>query len=355
MVKHLITFIVACFLFIYASPALASTNVTGMPFSVEPILPDNQDKGIERYISITPKSNSLTQELDFLVTNNTNEKLDLDIELLNAYTSANGSIQYTENDTENNQIINERYEMNKYLESPKSLQLSGGQKKIIKVKVNISDMEGVVLGGIAFKGKGDEEKSENQGVSFEVKNKINTVYGIAIHFKTDKKSAFYLGGAYFDPMPSYFVMRLPISLKSPLLLKEVNISYKVTYKGKRIFSSEQKMDFAPMTKTNFAIPFEHQEIVEGDTYIIKGKISYVDQNGKKQVDEFEKEVTYNDRDQQDDSTFFTMLKKPIEKVDSSFFEGIGVSIFISLIIFLVISLRKKRTKAKSLLKEDIQQ
>ncbi|MFD1705229.1 WxL protein peptidoglycan domain-containing protein [Siminovitchia sediminis] len=96
-----------------------SASEGGLPYLVEPILPANQDKGIEHYISVSPKDNSLKQEFEFLVTNKTNKKQTINAKMLNAYTSTNGGIQYTAEETEHNVIIDEKYEMRNYVQVPK--------------------------------------------------------------------------------------------------------------------------------------------------------------------------------------------------------------------------------------------
>lgn len=328
-----------------SAPYYANAGSDGLPFFVKPILPENQDENIDHYISITTKKKSLNQVVEFLVTNRTNEKQIIDIEILNAYTSANGVIQYAAKESDNNKIINPKYEMKQYIEGPSQVELQAGQSKIIRFKVNIPDMDGTVLGGVAFKGEGDHEQTKTKGVSFEIRNEINTVYGIAVNFPISQKDyEFKFGKPFLDPMASYYAIRLPVTLDSPLLLKDVDINYEVEYKGEKLFFSKQKIDFAPMTETNFSIPFEAKEIKQNKPYTLKGEITYVDTNGKKQVKEFEQDFVYKVNDNQISNIVSNLLNVPAEKGEFSYLALLLLLLIILLLIFFFVIFWRRKKK-----------
>lgn len=319
----------------------------GLPYVVEPLLPNNQDPDIQNYISISPESNSIEQELQFLLTNTTNEKQEIDIEIYNAYTSNNGGIQYRSEADENSQITDDRYEMKQYIHAPEKVELQGGETKIVNLKLDIPNAEGTILGAVAFRVDSNSEETESEGISFEIKNEINTVYGIAINFPTDKDYSFNIEDPFVSAMASYYTLRLPVDMSSPLMLKEVDIDYQVEYKGEKLFFDQTKIDFAPMTKTNFSIPFNYEEIVENEPYILKGTLTYQDINGKQQAIEFEEEFKYQ---VQEDNIFNTIVDKLTTPTEVSSNTGIvwillllGVSTF--LVIFVVLKRKGKKDKA----------
>ncbi|MCM3113643.1 WxL protein peptidoglycan domain-containing protein [Lederbergia lenta] len=345
MKKYIFGHIIILFIFIgsLSLPAFVSANSGGMKYSVQPILPENHVKGMEGYgIYIKPNTQTLKQEFEFILTNNTTEILDLEVEVLNAYTSANGGVEYSAQESDNNTIINKSYEMKQYLKGPDKINLQGGQRKVVKFQLDIANVEGTVLGGIAFR-EGTETEVTNEGtLSFEIKNKINTMYGLVINFPTNKVPKFLFEPAYLDAMPMYYELRLPITLNSPLLLKNIEIEYEVLFKGEKLFFSKENIDYAPMTKTNFSIPFDYKVIEKNKPYTLKGKISYVDQNGVKQVEEFEQKVKYKDENQ--DSNFnITNLTKPIVKggISTNLVVLIGM---ITLLIFFVFFLYRRKNK-----------
>lgn len=321
----------------------ANATTGGIPFSVEPVLPPNQDENIDNYISITTKDNSLKQELEFKLSNTTNEKQIINIEILNAYTSSSGVIQYKTDGTNDNKIINEKYEIKQYIEAPNKVELQGGESKIVRLKLDSNNMKGTLLGAVGFETEGNPKKSAADGISFEIKNEIKTVFGIAVNFPGDKVYDVQFGESYFETMPSYYVVRLPVTLNSPNLLKDVDINYDVEFQGEKIFFSKQKINFAPMTTTNFALPFEYKEIEQNKSYTLKGKVSYVDQNGERQVEEFEQDLIYKNEKDQSSNSFITELKQPIEK-GGSFFYWVSLGVLISLIVsfILILFYRKKK-------------
>ncbi|RKJ60262.1 DUF916 domain-containing protein [Butyricicoccus sp. 1XD8-22] len=318
----------------------ASANEGGLPYLVEPILPHNQDKGIDNYISISPNSNSLKQELEFLVSNKTDKKQKINVKLFNAYTSASGGIQYTAEGTDDNLIINDHYEMRQYIQAPEQIELQGGEIKVVRLELDIPETEGTVLGAVAFQGEGESEESEQEGISFEIKNEINTVYGIAINFPTKQSHTFDFDKPFVDPMPSYYTVRLPITLDSPLLLKDVEIDYEVEFKGEKLFFSKESIDFAPMTKTNFAIPFDYEEIQKNKPYILKGSLTYKDKNGAEQIEDFEFKFEYVVKKDKANNTIAKVLKAPIEKSGLPYWALI--LLLISVVGYIVyLRLRKK--------------
>lgn len=294
MYKKIIIGLTAIFFIIsvvIVSPGYAGE---GLPYLVEPIFPENQDDGVEQYISITPNSNSLKQELEFLVTNKTDKKQKINIKVFNAYTSPSGIIQYQETEDENSVIIDDAYQLRNYVDAPNNVVLEGGQSKKVKVNINVPGMDGTVLGAIAFQGEGKSDEERQKGISFQIRNEINTVHGVVLHFSTKKETDFSIGDPFVEPMPSYYGVRLPITLNSPLLLEEINLEYDVLLEGKTLFFSKEEIKFAPMTKTNFMIPWEKDEIEKGKTYTLKGKLTYRDQNGNEQTEAFEKEFSLED-------------------------------------------------------------
>lgn len=185
---------------IYTIPSHASNE--GLPYLIEPVLPENQDKNIDHYISVSPNSNFLKQELEFLVTNKTKKKQKINIKIFNAYTSPNGVIQYAPEGSQDSLIIDKKYEMQQYIRAPQSVELEGGESKIVRLKLDMTDIEGTILGAVAFQGDANTQTSKSKDITFEIKNKINSIYGIAINFPTEQDYEFKIGDPFLDPMPS---------------------------------------------------------------------------------------------------------------------------------------------------------
>lgn len=309
--KILLLITTICFILPFSN-INAKADGQSQPYLITPVLPDNQDKNITNYISISPKSNSLQQGLEYLVTNKTKNKQEINVKVLNAYTSPNGVIQYETTETENSKIIDSKYEMKQYVKAPEKITLQAGESKIVNLMVDIPNIEGTILGGVGFQIEGEKETTKKQGMSFEFKNEINTVYGIVVNFPTNQNYEFKFDEPHVDPMPNYYAIRLPITLDSPLLLKNVDIEYEVLFKGKKLFFSKNTIDFAPMTKTNFSLPFEYNEIKQNEPYNLRGKMTYIDKHGAEQIKEFDLTFVYK-VDSDGDNQISKIIKAPIEK------------------------------------------
>lgn len=319
---------------------------SGMPFTVEPVLPSNQDKNIENYISVTTDKNSISQELRYKVRNTTDATQVIDVNILNAYTSANGVIEYKAEETKDNTIIDSDYEFQRYAEAPDSITLESGQTKVVSVNVEVDKQEGTLLGAVSFQSEGGKENANQEGISLEITNQINSVYGVAINFPSNESQPdFSVGEAFLDTMPSYYVFRLPITLNSPILMQDINLAYEVDLEGKKLFSSETSFDYAPMTKTNFAIPYEYEELLKDKPYTLKGELTYTDQNGETQVQQFEKVIEYKD-EEAGLNALFTTLKIPLEKNGTAYTVLPFFLIPLILFIFFLIYRRKKKKKDK---------
>ncbi|AIF68386.1 hypothetical protein GZ22_18285 (plasmid) [Terribacillus saccharophilus] len=319
---------------------------SGMPFTVEPVLPSNQDKGIENYISVTTGKKSISQELRYKVRNTSDTTQVIDVNILNAYTSANGVIEYKAEETKDNTIIDEDYEFQRYAEAPETITLESGQTKVVSVNVQADKREGTLLGAVSFQSESGKENANQGGISLEITNQINSVYGVAINFPTKVvEPDFSVGDAFLDTMPSYYVFRLPITLNSPILMQDINLEYEVDLEGKKLFSSETSFDYAPMTKTNFAIPYEYEELLKDKPYTLKGEVTYTDQNGETQVQQFEKVIEYKDEEAGLDA-LLTTLKIPLEKNGTAYWVLPFFLIPLIFFIFFLIYRRKKKKKDK---------
>lgn len=268
------------------------TNANGIPFNIHPILPKNQDSDVTSYISIQADS-ALNQELEFVVKNYQDSEQMIEINVVNAYTSPNGVVQYTNKELENSDITDEAYKMTNYLtlEGDNQITLKANEEKRIKTKLAVDKLEGILLGGVSFKTvkEGDVLKGEN--ASFQIDNEINMVVGVKIDFGTNKEIAISIDEPFVDPMPAYYAIRLPVSLDAPLL-KKLMLDYEVLQDNELLFEGNGEFDFAPMTKSELILAWEHDKIVENKPYVLKGVFKYKGIDKVEKTLEFEKEFIF---------------------------------------------------------------
>lgn len=335
-----------CFLFILVLILGFETNATfaesnRIPFSVEPILPDNQDKETKSYISVSPKGNSLSQEFQFQIANLSNERQEIKINIVDAYSSPNGVIQYVNEASENSEIIHEEYKLSSHLKTENDvITLEKNETKIISTKLDVESLEGVLLGGVSFSAVQKGEEIEESDSTFQINNEINMVIGVLVNFDTEKDATFMIESPFLDPMPTYYAIRLPITLEAPVLQQDVIISYNVLYKNKTIFENEKNFNFAPYTKTNISIPFEHNEIVPNEKYTIKGELIYQNRHGDEVIERFEETFIYEKENGVGNVT--GLLSPPDEK--GSFPTWSLLLLIVPLAIILYVIRKKKKVE-----------
>lgn len=339
----LLTFIIV--ISVGTSDVYANSN--GLPFSVEPILPENQKADVDSYISVSSTENSLRQDVEFKISNQSNQEQEIKVTVVDAYTSPNGVIQYVQEELENSKITNENYKLSNYLEVQNdTITLSKDESKIISIPLRVNNLEGVLLGGVSFRAVEEGQEQEEGDSTFQINNEINMVVGVMATFDTDKDAAFLIDEPILDPMPSYFAIRLPITLDAPVLIQDAVINYKVTHHDEQLFENQKKVHFAPYTKTNIAIPFEHDEIIENGSYTIKGELIYQDQHANEIIKEFDKTFEYVKED--NENSVVGTLNVPTE-LNANVVPVwiIMVAILIPVIILLSFIYWKRKNKLKS--------
>lgn len=320
---------------------LVFADSNGLPFMVEPVLPKNQDEDVSSYISLVPEDGVVKQNVEFKITNESEVDQEIKINVVDAYTSPNGVIQYVEKESDNSVIANEAYKLSNYLKvDENNITLKAGETRIVSGFLNANDLEGVLLGGVSFSAIEEGETEQKDNSSFKINNEINMVIGVMINFDTTQEANFIIEDPFLDPMPSYFAIRLPISLDSPLLVKDSEVKYQVKNKGEKLFSGQKEFSFAPFTKVNMSIPFEHEEIKNNETYEVIGEIIYKDKEGNEIKKDFEGSFKYRKEKEVNENT--SLLKAPVEKSNFPMWGVLVVIIPMVVIVFLVYRNRKLR-------------
>ncbi|WP_121605982.1 WxL protein peptidoglycan domain-containing protein [Virgibacillus sp. Bac332] len=262
------------------------------PYTIKPVLPSNQDKGITQYISVSTDKSSIEQNIEFLVTNNTSETMKLKVDVFNALTAPSGVIQYKPGmDEKNSKLMKEDYALDKYVDVQEKVTVEGGMSKVVQAKVSIGGGVGTILGGVAFQNVIESEENSKEKSQFQIDNEVNNLFGVQVNFPADIEKKFIIGEPFVDPMPTYYAIRLPITLDSPHLVKEASIDYVVKDEdNQELFGKKgvTNLNFAPQSRANFALPWEEEDIKEGYEYTISGTLYY----GENKLD-FNKKFEFN--------------------------------------------------------------
>ena len=323
-------------------------NANGLPINVEPVLPENQLEGVEEYIHIEPKDDSLRQTFQFKVKNITNKEQTVTVDVANAYVSPYGAVQYMTEAKTNSEIIDDKYKMTNYLkldDEYKTITLKPNEEKTVTAKIDVEDIDGTLIGGIVFSTLTEGKKVEEEKSSFKINHKINMVMVVLINFGTGKEVSITIDEPYVDPMPSYYAVRLPITLESPHH-RGAKLEYQVLDGEKELFSNELKMNMTPKSKTNYALIWEHDKIERNKPYTLKGKLTYLDKDDEAVTKEFEKEFVYTGKERKvnDSPKGFTV---PFEKGGFP----IWALILITLVVVAAVGFILKKKKGEKIQKE----
>lgn len=309
------------------------SDASGIPFDVKPVLPSNQDPDVTSYISINAESESVKQELEFVLKNHKDVEQTVEINVVDAYTSPNGVVQYVEEKMDNTEIIDDRYKMTNYLklDGENKIVLKPNEEKTIKTKLDVGGLEGVLLGGVTFKTVEEGEIIEQDKSTFQIDNEIKMVIGVKVDFGTERNVEIEIGEPFVDPMPAYYAVRLPVTLNAPLL-KKLDLDYQIIKDGETLFEGEGEYDFAPMTKTELSLAWEHEKIEEKTPYVLKGTLSYKDVDGEEKTLDFEKEFVF-EGDEQDGS--LKTLTVPIIEKDVSILPFVLILVIVLLGVLFI--------------------
>lgn len=253
-----------------------SASAEQMLVDVAPVFPKNQDPEVKNYVSLHVNESHFKQEIEFIVSNRSKEEVTIQIEALNALNSPQKGIQYTKNTEESNtRLLDNRYALANYIEVNEQVTLKGRETKRIQAKIDIPELDGTILGAIGFKTLNKAEETNDEQLM--IHNELNRVIGVQINAENSELAEFVVHDPYVEPMPAYYIIRLPIELNSSLLMKDVLLEYEVfDDKGNLLFESKEEPSFniAPHTQTAFALPWQHDTLEENKEYVIKGELNY---------------------------------------------------------------------------------
>lgn len=286
---------------ILLNTSIVHAETDGIPFTVEPILPSNQDPEVSGYISIKPHNGKLDQPLEFMVKNNTSKEQDVVVEVENAYTSPNSIIQYMNESTENSIILNKNHELREYVDKKKQIiTLKGDEQRKVSIPLSVDSYDGTLLGGVSFIAPVEEKESEDNS-GFQIENELKMLIGVVVEFNDVEvtKDMITFDEPYVDPMLSYYAVRLPTTYDGAKP-KKFDLKYSLSYKDEELFTHEEEFTFAPKTKTNIPFPWYHDSIKENEIYVLEG--SFTQSGDIEETTPFKFEVTYDPKRDNDKAT-----------------------------------------------------
>lgn len=269
---------------------LDASNDNGIPFTVTPVMPNNQESSVQSYFKLKAKPNE-TQTIFVRVENTKNETITVLIEADNALTSPLGEIQYIPGTgNENARITDPNFEMREFISVQQEIKLKPKEKKEIPISIRSpKGNKGTYLGGVTFISNMDggkiEQIRDDKAYYFDIENRIGFAMAIQWDMPIPEKEEFTIEKAGIRLIPSGVQSYIEIQNSNANILTNFNATYHIKRKdGQQLFEGKiTNVNFAPKTSIRYPIMWKGAELESGD-FILEVEAKVGDQIQKKNVD-----------------------------------------------------------------------
>lgn len=260
-----ISIFMACLMFSINMPRVSASTTSDVPFSVQPILPENQYNADSGYFDLLGQENH-QQEIQVELVNMSDGPITVTTEVVNSATNVNGLIIYSPDITLDESLEEPITDLVTSQETDITLQ--AGESRLATFDVAFPDetFEGVKLGGLIFKQKDPEETTSSGAIV--IQNELEYVIGISLtegNFE-NVDANFNLVSVSADISNGFPAVIANIQNAAPLLFQEMTIQADIYEKnGDQVIASKSMDDvsFAPNSTMPFTVEWD-QALKAGD-------------------------------------------------------------------------------------------
>ena len=325
-----------------------STQASNSNFSVNPIYPSTQDKGIgdSGYFMLNMNPDQ-KEVLEIEVNNYSNEKIKILIQANRVLTSDTGVLLYDPvNNKKASVAIDDNFNFDKMIGSyEKEVTLEAKETNIISIPIQTpkKKFSGEVLGGIHFREINPKEKEDKKMVT-------NTFsYSIPIIIREDKTlipNKLSLGNIEANLRNYHPYIDVNIKNSSLSIIRNMNIDgeiYNLDSKKKWYVSKISNMQMAPYSDFNFGFDLKDTEILPGK---YEAKLN-INADGKKYVLNKKFSISNSTAEEKNEKSVFVDYTN---KDKTKYYVTAFALLILFLLIFLYVS-KKKRAKKEYLKKK----
>ncbi|MBU8906029.1 DUF916 domain-containing protein [Desertibacillus haloalkaliphilus] len=267
-----VLFALLFFTVILTGGAQTIAQQNAMPFSVEPVYPDNQTPGIQGYFSldVTPED---TQALRVNITNNREEEVVVNLRPANGYTNPRGGMLYeTDLDSENTVILSDEVKLAEHIHVVESITIPARETEEVEIELNVPNREeGTLLGGIIFSSHGltaeEEERmaqEDEEEASFSIRTETAIAMAMQLNFPQSIEPQFSIGEAGFLPTEAQVYIEMLNEADS--IQDNFTGEYEVmNVDGDVLFAGEfGPFKMAPSTRIRYPIDWQAETLEPGD-------------------------------------------------------------------------------------------
>ncbi|CAD5896366.1 C-terminal membrane anchored cell surface protein [Carnobacterium maltaromaticum] len=320
---------------------IPNSQASQLNFSVTPILPENQKDKDKSYFDLQVEK-AKEQELTVKLKNGTDKNVTVDTSINRATTNLNGVVEYGK--TKDKKDASLVYNIEDFIEiTEPEIDIPAHEEKqlILKVKGIPEVFDGILVGGLTFKEKQEEEDTkEDTSQGLAIANEYAYVVGIVLHGENeDIPSDIKLTNAEAAQVNARNVINASLQNPKPKYLSNLSIDAVVTKKGSKdvLYSSKKKdMQMAPNSNFSYPIPLEGEALKSGE-YNVSMNIKSVNDQW-----ELSKDFTI------DKETADSLNEKDvtIKKNDTWIYVVIGFSLLMIALAIILVILYKYRKQER---------
>lgn len=331
------------------SVSAVDKNISSAGFTYNIKYPDSQISK-NGYLDLLLKP-SQEQSFSLILSNPSDEEVNIDINIEGAKTNKNGVIEYSPNDIPNDKSL--KYPFEKILSGPTNVKLNAKETKNIEFKIVMpsEEFDGIVVGGVSLiRSLKDDNETDEKGT--QIKNRYRYVVPVVLRNNQEEViPKLELQKVYPEQLNAKNTIYIDFSNINAVFFDNMSVEVQILEKGKETVLYQTKkndMRMAPNTLIQFPVSMQGEKMIPGDyTAKIqvkgsKGVIENWTQDFKISKEQADK---YNERDiglYEEKSTNWKLILMIV----------LGTVILIAIIYFVLSKLKhKKRKSEKNFLKK----
>lgn len=233
-------------------------------FSVSAVIPDNQIDKNQSYFDLHMKPDQ-EQTLEVQMRNDTKKDVVIEVNINTAMTNNNGIIDYSQTEFERDPTL--EVDLEDLVDYEKEVVVKAESSIVFPIKVNMpaGELPGMLLGGIHFQEKEDEQKEDNEKAQIE--NKFAYIIGLKMSMNDiEIKPNLELNKVQATQINYRNAVIANIQNSEPIIVSPLEIKAEIFKENgdKVLYKSENKdVRMAPNSNFDYAIKLENQEFKAG--------------------------------------------------------------------------------------------
>jgi len=258
-IKFIGTLIVLFFFLIFNTGVSASE----LNFGVSAVIPENQIDKNQTYFDLRMEPNE-EQTLEVNLRNDTKEDVVIHVDVNTAMTNNNGVIDYSQTDFERDDSL--EIDIEDLVEYDQEVTIEAESTKTFEIHLNMPDEEidGILLGGIYFQEKENEDSSTDEG---QISNKFAYVIGLKLSMNdTEVHPELTLNAVQPTQVNYRNVVTANIQNTKPVIVSSLKVNASIFKENGQdpLYTSEKDdLRMAPHSNFDYAIPLDNQEFKPG--------------------------------------------------------------------------------------------